>query len=151
MINRVVISPGLSLLDPRMDTKEARAMLIAIGMQESRFQHRRQISGPARGFWQFEKAGIEGVLSHRASYDMARRVCAALRITPTVDSCYDAITYNDALAVCFARLLLWTLPEPLPGMKDVDEGWRQYIKAWRPGKPHRETWDAFFFGGWADA
>ena len=28
-------------------------MLLAIGLQESRFVHRRQIGGPACGFWQF--------------------------------------------------------------------------------------------------
>ncbi|MCV6902125.1 MAG: hypothetical protein NTT76_05400, partial [Achromobacter xylosoxidans] len=49
------ISPALALLPAGMDTQAAHVMLLAIGLQESRFTHRQQIGGPARGFWQFEK------------------------------------------------------------------------------------------------
>ena len=49
------VRPAMALLPARMDTPEADCMLLAIGLQESRFVHRRQIGGPARGFWQFEK------------------------------------------------------------------------------------------------
>lgn len=48
-------------------TPEAKVMLLAIGLQESRFEHRRQIKGPARGFWQFEAGGgTAGVLRQRS-------------------------------------------------------------------------------------
>ena len=40
---------ALSLLPPRMDTPLARRYVLAIALQESRFEHRRQIGGPARG------------------------------------------------------------------------------------------------------
>jgi len=143
------MNSGLVLLDPIMDSKEARAMLIAIGMQESRFSHRAQINGPARGFWQFERGGgVRAVLTHPETMQTAKEICLRLRITPTEDECYVAITYNDALACAFARLLLWTLPDKLPQQGDPDEGWRQYIEAWRPGRPHRETWDRFFNDAW---
>jgi len=148
MVN-LFLNCGLTLLDPIMDSKEARAMLIAIGMQESRFSHRAQINGPARGFWQFEKGGgVRGVLSHPETMQTAKEICRKLRIRPTEDDCYSAITYNDALACAFARLLLWTLPNKLPQQGDPEEGWRQYIEAWRPGKPHRETWNGFFNDAW---
>ena len=48
-----ILDPAAKLL-PGMDSAKARVMLLAIGLQESRFEHRRQIGGPARGFWQFE-------------------------------------------------------------------------------------------------
>lgn len=58
-----VVVPGLELLPAKMDTPKARVMMLAIGMQESRFEHRKQIGGPARGFFQFEEAGgVRGVL-----------------------------------------------------------------------------------------
>ena len=45
-----VMPAAFSLLPPNMDSREARVMLLAIGMQESRFKHRKQIGGPAKGF-----------------------------------------------------------------------------------------------------
>ena len=38
-----ILDPALALLPPSMDTVRARMMLLAIGLQESRFEHRRQI------------------------------------------------------------------------------------------------------------
>jgi hypothetical protein len=49
----------------------------------------------------------------------------------------------------FARLLLFTLPAPLPLQSDPDEGWRQYLDAWRPGTPHLATWTANYAAAWA--
>lgn len=123
-------------------------MLLAIGLQESRFEHRRQVGGPARGFWQFELGGIRGVLSHKASKEPAGGVLDALAYNRDPADSYQAIEHNDVLACCYARLLLWTLPDPLPKRGEADEGWRQYVEAWRPGKPHRATWDAYFEESW---
>ena len=50
-------------------------MLVTIAGQESAWTHRRQINGPARGFWQFERGGgVAGVIAHPAS----RQIAAAL-------------------------------------------------------------------------
>ncbi len=44
------VVPALSLLPGKMDTPEARVMLLAIGLQESHLTFRRQRpTGPARG------------------------------------------------------------------------------------------------------
>lgn len=143
------VRPGLAVLPAGMDTRPARAMLLAIGLQESRFVHRRQIRGPARGWWQFETGGVHGVLDHPASRQHAQRVCDALGYADVErGALHAAIEHNDALACAFARLLLWRLPEPLPAAGDADDGWDQYLTTWRPGKPHRQTWDAFFDGAW---
>jgi len=140
------INPGLSLLPEQMDSLQARIMLVAIGLQESRFEHRRQIRGPARGFWQFEQGGgVRGVLNHNSTQRLAHEVCEKLRIAPGDHTeVYTAITYNDALACVFARLLLWTVPRPLPRIGEFDTAWDYYIEAWRPGKPHRHTWNNLY-------
>ena len=146
---RNALDPALMLLPQTMDTKPARAMMVAIALQESRIQHRKQINGPARGYWQFEMGGgIAGVLSHPASRPHIQRVCEELDYDPHAGDCYNAVAHNDILACCFARLLLYTLPQLLPVRSDPDGGWDQYIAAWRPGRPHRDTWNNFFQMGW---
>lgn len=141
---------ALDLLPGRMDTPAARAMLLAIGLQESRFEYRRQVGpGPARGFWQFEKGGgVAGVLKHPISKPLIVPICEHLRYSPTPDVCHSAIEDNDVLACCFARLLLYTDPSLLPGPKQSWEGWEQYLRNWRPGKPHPETWPKFYREAW---
>lgn len=154
---RVAIDPALSLLPARMDSPGARAMLLAIGMQESKFAHRRQFpTGPARGFWQFERGGVRacsgsrcwGVLVAPASRPHAERVLRRLTYPVDVAAAHAALEHNDALAAAFARLLLFTLPERLPRRDEPDEGWRQYLAAWQPGKPHARTWPGYFRRAW---
>ena len=85
------IYPAFEILPLRMDSTEAAVMMLAIGLQESRFEHRVQLigrsrhwwqslNGPARGWWQFEKAGgVVGVLRHHASREYASDICELLR------------------------------------------------------------------------
>ncbi len=145
-----VFPAAFDLLPPGMGGDRARAMLLAIGLQESGFEYRQQVGGPARGFWQFEKGGgVVGVLTHRYTSEHVRRACATLQYQPTDDACYAAIRDNDILACCFARLLLWTVPGTLPGRDEAPRGWQQYLAGWRPGRPHPETWSAHFARAWA--
>lgn len=134
-----VIDPCLSLFEPKFDTTAAVRMLLATAWQESRFKHRKQVGGPAKGYWQFEaEGGVRGVLEHHASKALAAGVCAALDHLATREWVYEAIKYDAVLACAFARLLLWTDPKPLPDTEG--EGWKYYLNLWRPGKPHPETW-----------
>lgn len=135
-----VIPAAMSLLPERMDTPPARVMLLAIGLQESRFLHRKQINGPARGFFQFEMGGVSGVARHHASKDHLRGVCDALHYD--VGEVYGPIADNDTLACAVARLLLWTHPKALP--VNAADGWAYYIELWRPGKPKIHTWAGFY-------
>lgn len=129
----------------RIDTPEARVMLLAIGLQESRFIHRRQIGGPARGFWQFELGGgVRGVLRHEISRDLAQQVCSARGVLATSGDVYEALDDDDILAGCFARLLLWTDPARLPAVGNAEPAWDLYLRTWRPGKPHRHTWNGLY-------
>lgn len=144
-----VIPTAYSLLPGKMASPEATAMLLAIGLQESGFQHRRQVGGPARSFWQFEQAGgVAGVINHPLTHPIIVPICDLLIYPATTLACYTAIEHNDVLAACFARLLLWTDPRTLPTRNDISKGWQIYVSQWRPGKPHRETWAACFAHAW---
>lgn len=146
------LRPALKLLPEKMTSDAAIAMCLAIGLQESRFKHRRQIGGPARGYLQFEQGGgIRGVLTHPATMPHIRAVLTCLDYDPMSDpaDCYIAIEHNDILAAAFCRLNLWWLPTPLPKRGDAQGGWDTYVAAWRPGKPKRDTFNAFYAQAWA--
>lgn len=141
----VAINPGFALLPARMDSPRARAMVVAICLQESALQHRRQIGGPARGYAQFERGGgVLGVLTHRLTRAHAEDVCWKLDIPATADAVYEAIEFNDPLAVAFARLLLWSDPGTLPDKHSDRHGWSLYLRTWRPGKPKPAKWQGCF-------
>lgn len=137
-----------ALLPPHMDSPEAKAMMFAIPMQESRWDARRQIGGPARGFAQFELNGVVGVLNHPASRPLIRSVLDRLDYDYAPVTSYTAIEHNDVLALAYMRCLLWTLPQALPKRGEHQRAWEQYIEAWRPGAPHRHTWDTFYTSAW---
>lgn len=123
----------------------ATTMLLAIGLQESRFVHRQQVGGPARSYWQFEKGGgVVGVLRHSATARHAHAVCVLRGIEPTADAVYAAMLLDDLLGCAFARLLLYSDPRPLPEPGQIISSWDYYLRNWRPGKPHRSTWDNLY-------
>lgn len=137
------ITPALDELPSRMSSREAVVMLVAIGLQESRLIHRKQIGGPARGLWQFEQGGgVRGVLTHAASMAAAVSLCITHGVQPATRSVYVALEHDDILAAGFARLLLWTDPRALPAPTgdNAGEAWQYYLRNWRPGKPHPQTW-----------
>ena len=140
------VHEALRLLPPAMDSKEARVMLYAIGLQESRFTHRAQVidgggKGPARGYWQFERAGgVRGVLRHPASKFWMHSVCNARNVPAQETSVWLAMETDDVLAAAAARLLLFTDPSKLPAIGEQSEALRYYLRNWRPGKRHPRTW-----------
>jgi hypothetical protein len=155
-IHRFTIPATYALLPPAMASDKATGLLLAIGLQESAFLHRRQFKGPARGFWQFELNGVKGVLRHPRTTVLADTVIDALRYTEegrgpaqTAAALHIAMAYDSTLACGLARLLLWTLPRPLPGPQDVDEAWQQYVSCWKPGRPERAQWDHHYAEAWA--
>lgn len=157
MIPIAAISEALALLPPGMDSREAQVMLIAIGLQESRFKYRRQLVGnppkpvgPAAGFWQFEKGsaaslgGVWGVFLHESTNRHVKTLCAARGIPASPSNIWETIQTDDVLAAGIARLLLWTDPKRLPAIGKEAEAWALYLRTWRPGKPHPETWPALY-------
>jgi len=126
-------------------TDISRRFLLAVALQESEIKARYQNSpgitpGPARGFWQFEReGGVAGVLNHRASSELAAKLCSACWVRHESGAVWRALEGHDRLATGFARLLLWTDPPPLP-VTEAD-AWDCYNRRlWRPGKPHPSKW-----------
>lgn len=150
-ILRTAINPALGMLPVKMDSDAARVMLLAIGLQESRLKYRYQktsdpyMKGPARGLFQFERGGgVIGVMTHRATKDLAEAVCKAQGVPFDSSLIHARLEFDDILAAAFARLLLWADPKPLPDVDaDHETAWQCYLRNWRPGKPRRETWDEF--------
>lgn len=123
----------------------ASRFLLSIALQESALLNRRQVgaggveNGPASSFWQFEQGGgCKGVLTHKAVAAKMMTICASYNVAPTPAALWEAMRYQDIVAAAAARLLVYTLPGGLP--MTADDGWKQYLSAWRPGKPHSDTW-----------
>ncbi|UVH54655.1 hypothetical protein NWF24_17565 [Variovorax paradoxus] len=146
-ITRTAIDPALAWLPAKMNTIEARAELLTIGLQESKFEYRWQVlndpkkKGPARSFWQGEQGGgmVTGTMTHPASKDLARAACTAHGVAFTAWAIWTAIENDDVLAAILARLLLWTEPGSLPPVTDTEAAWQLYLRAWRPGAYARGT------------
>lgn len=147
-LTRTAIDPAFALLPTRMDSPEARVMLLAIGAQESDFRFRYQIlqggsKGPARGLWQFEEAGaVRGVMLHVVTRALVRKVCVDRTVNYEQRAIWRALETDDVLAAVMARLLLFTDPSPLPRVDNYLGAWRYYLSTWRPGKPRLTAWPA---------
>lgn len=152
-ISRAALDPAMAWLPARMDSPEARVMLLTIAMQESRLQHRFQVvdlnrpwvKGPARSFWQGEKTGgmCYWIFRHPSTKDLAEAACAFRGVPATPDDVWAAIENDDVLAAILARLLLWSDPGRLPLVTQTDAAWSLYVRTWRPGKPKPDTWPGF--------
>jgi len=142
------ISKALFLLPPAMTSPEARVMLFAIGLQESRFEHRRQLIkkggellplGPAKSFWQFERGGgCKGVVEHPSSRYWMAQVCRARDVPFNATALWNAMESDDVLGAAAARLLLFTDPRRLPAVGDENAAWNLYKRVWRPGALERD-------------
>jgi len=148
----LIFPAAFPLLPPKMDTVQARAMLIAIALQESRLVHRAQLVGgaaewwhsmdpPAHSYYQFEVVSIRLMLQHSIARPLLIPALSALDYPIDAPGIiHEAVRDNDILATILARALLRTVPEALPEQREQQRGWEQYLWAWRPGKPHPETW-----------
>lgn len=140
---------AFELLPKKMDSYWARVNLTAIGLQESRLIHQKQIRGPARGLWQFEqgteksRGGVYGIYLHPQSRPHLESACRLLCIPCDPVAIYESLEgTDDRIDIVCARLLLWTNPRPLPTKQDV--AWQYYLDTWRPGRPHPKTWADFW-------
>jgi hypothetical protein len=155
---RFIIPAAYDLLPPRSRSLKASALLLAIGLQESGFAHRRQLPrppsttpGPARSLWQYEpgtKAAIALMLKHPRVGPIVSDLATRLGYEADRLTLYYASEHNDVLACGLARCNLLTLPAPLPGPTDQALGWGQYLAAWNPGRPRADDWPANFAVAW---
>lgn len=139
---RTIVVPGLERLQQvggPAPSARASVLLLAISGQEANWSARRQLHGPARGLWQFERSGgVIGVLAHARTRHVALALCDEAGVEPSSKHVHAALERDDLLACGFARLLLWTDPAPLPARQWP--AWETYLSLWRPGKPHRDRW-----------
>ncbi len=143
--DKIVRQTYREVLPGKFDSPEATVLLLAIGLQESRFQHREQVGGPARSFWQFERGGgVIGVLTHPATGRHAQAACILRSTAPTKEAVYARMLDDDLLGCAFARLLLYSDPHPLPALGHADAAWDYYQRNWRPGKPHPQSWSGLY-------
>lgn len=149
-----VITPALQMMPKPMDSIRARALMVAIALQESRLAHRWQVlndggKGPARGLWQFEvgskasRGGVWGVYLHHATHELLRQLCRDRDCNFEPYAIWSQIEHDDMLAAGVARLLIYTDAFPLPDVDDEAGAWELYaLRCWRPGKPHPKAWPA---------
>ena len=107
----LVIRPVLSWMGSRYSSVDAERMMLAIGIQESGFQHRRQIVGiaeygPARGWWQFERPGVAEAL-RGDRHDLIMR----LGLPNDPDQLHSIIQWSEAGAAVCARQAVVALDE----------------------------------------
>jgi hypothetical protein len=149
---RVMVADGLTFLhstfvpgDPAGVVRDdCRVLLLAIAAQESGWNERRQVGGgPARSYWQFESGGgVAGVIA--LQFARLQLVCERLDVPMAQSLIFEAMAWNDRLALAMARLLLWTDPAPLPSIGNRDAAWAYYLRLWRPGKPRPDDWAASY-------
>lgn len=87
--------------------------------------------GPARGWWQFERIGVQDVVQRREA--VLRGVCEVLDFEFNTSNIYTMVAFNDTLACAVARLTLHLDKHPLPQVHDGDGGFDYYARNWRPG------------------
>lgn len=139
---QTIVDPGLAVLSALTTVKSddrARVLVLAIAGQETEWRARRQFSGPARSYWQFERYGGVAELVQKCPAQL-EAICVGADIPFTPNLVHEAMAWHDGLACAMARLLLWRDPAPLPELGDVDGGWNYYLRNWRPGAPHPDVW-----------
>jgi hypothetical protein len=138
------VDPALILLNSLTGIRSgdaAAVLIMAIAGEEDDWAARRQIGGPARSLWQFEKGGGVAELFGSTPRQL-KAVCDYLIIPYNETDVFEAMAWNDTFGACMARLLLWQDPAPLPPVGDVQGGWDYYFRNWRPGAPRPDAWPA---------
>lgn len=146
--HRLVLDPPLSALGAPYDRPEARGLLLAIALHESNLEHRVQrkkgggeLPHLARGFWQFEEAGVRAALGHPRN-GWLRTLLPAFALPVEPKRLHTAVAYSEIAMVLLARALLWPHPQALPrvDIAAVEEAYAYYLACWRPGKRRPEDW-----------
>jgi hypothetical protein len=143
-----VLDPMFNQLLPHFDSPEARVMLLAIGLQESRSSPRgastvmvlRAASGSSSAV-----AVVVGVLTSAASRDYARRRLLKLRnVAPSADSVWRRLEFDDLLAAAICPPDALGQPASMPALGRGGEAWDYYKATWRPGRPRVRTWNGYY-------
>jgi len=135
------IVPALDLLPGKMDSQEARVQLLATAWQETKLRTRHQYgNGPARGLTQYERGGLQCVLSNPLTHVLALQLCEARGVAPTAFDVWNALEFDDVLGFGMCRLTCWADSKPLPALGDANAAWAFYLSAQNPGVPRPKDW-----------
>lgn len=138
-----ILDTALPLLETLANIKvtpEAQVLVMTVAGQESDWAARLQHGGPARSYWQFEGAGGGVGELFAVTPKQLAAVCTYLDIPYDRATVFEAMAWNDTLACCMARLLVWQDPASLPAVGDEQGAWDYYDRNWRPGAPDRQRW-----------
>jgi hypothetical protein len=152
---------ALSLLPGKMDSPQARAQMMAIGLHESGFVARQQGGtkkkpgeGPAKSFWQFEKnGGVAECLTDPIIKPILLPILDLLGYPRwTAADIHEAMEHNDTVAAVMTRLLLWKDPRTMAESNEPQKGYVIYLARWRPNpdaaKRHAPEWPGHFKSAW---
>ena len=130
-----IILPALLSLSDKFNSHRARIQLLATAAQESHcgeFVH--QVHGPALGIYQCEPATHRLVLHWTLEHEPTALV--------SLTSLDERLIYDLNYATRIARLLYYSIPEPLPPV-DMTAMWRYYKSYYNRGGAATQTeWNA---------
>jgi hypothetical protein len=149
LLSRNLVGPVLRWMGASYDSPSVMAEMVTIAYVESDCRYRKQIKGPARSFWQIEPFTGLDFLNRSARLQYFWKQLRLPRPL-TMQGVGDQLYKDDRAGCVMARVILWerlskTAPPPFdPGEAAAKEGLDQYLKAWRPGRPHPER----FLAAW---
>jgi hypothetical protein len=112
-----------------LDTLGAEQLLLGTALQESHLSHRRQIGGPALGYFQVEPKTHDDVWNNFLKYrpQLAAKVNQLLS-SPTANKIKE-LENNDKYATAIARIIYLRAPAPMPPLNDIPKMaayWKRY-------------------------
>ncbi|GBQ28447.1 hypothetical protein AA12717_2955 [Gluconacetobacter sacchari DSM 12717] len=117
-----VLVPVLALLDLPGDQTARRQLMAGIGNVESGYRARRQVGGPALGWWQVEPATHDDLCRNWLPYHPAlaaiTRSLLPARYGGVLIGSAQAMVENDEYAACIGSLVFFRSAAPLPPRDD---------------------------------
>tara|TARA_R110002110_G_scaffold367584_1_gene577381 strand:+ start:1082 stop:1570 length:489 start_codon:yes stop_codon:yes gene_type:complete len=116
------IKDVLGNLGSKYASDDAVELVLTTGIVESGYRYIRQISGPARGFWQVEPStSHDNVVSYLSYRGHLLKKCAKASNTPmdiwensNVDKWGEVLETNLSAGIIHCRLKYWRSPGPIP-------------------------------------
>jgi|TARA_R110002074_G_scaffold396181_1_gene585318 hypothetical protein len=116
------IEDVLSILGSKYASDDAVELVLTTGIVESGYRYIRQISGPARGFWQVEPStSHDNVVSYLSFRKRMLSKCAKASNTSisiwknsNIDKWDKVLETNIAAGIVHCRLKYWRSPGPIP-------------------------------------
>lgn len=144
----MVLRPCLGYMQSIIGTKpvvnaDVELLMMAICGQESNWASRIQNNGagPARSYGQFERnGGVAEVMSNITTSVWLKEICDSLDIPFKIDAIFEAMAWNDTLAISMIRFLIYIDKDVVPKAGLIDDAYSYYLRNWRPGAPSKLRW-----------